>query len=258
MSNKRTRRRQLQRLAERRAAERRRQRRNKVIAGVVAGTLALGGLGAVSLAFLGGDDGRRPRAGPSSPSPSPTANPVACKGRVPAAADKEKPMFEKQPKMQIDRSKDYAAIMKTSCGTIELELYADQTPVTVNSFVFLAREGFFDGLTFHRIIPDFVLQGGDPEGTGSGGPGYQFEDEIVKSLKFDRPGLLAMANSGPDTNGSQFFITTGEPKHLNGKHTIFGEVTEGMKVVKEIEKRGTSAGSPTETVYIEKVTIRER
>jgi cyclophilin family peptidyl-prolyl cis-trans isomerase len=148
--------------------------------------------------------------------------------------------------------------MKTSCGTIELELNADQTPVTVNSFVFLAREGFFDGLTFHRIIPDFVIQGGDPEGTGSGGPGYRFEDEIVKSLRFDRPGLLAMANSGPDSNGSQFFITTSEPKHLNGKHTIFGEVTEGMKVVKEIESRGTSAGSPSETVYIEKVTIKER
>jgi cyclophilin family peptidyl-prolyl cis-trans isomerase len=256
MANKRTRQRQLQRLAERRAAERRRQRRNRIIAGVVAGLLALGGLGTAAVAFLTRDE--EPRRPGDRPSPSPTTETVACGGEVPAAARKEKEMYAKPPKMEIDQSKDYTATMKTSCGTIELELYAGQTPVTVNSFVFLAREGFFDGLTFHRIIPDFVLQGGDPEGTGSGGPGYQFEDEIVKSLRFDRPGLLAMANSGPDTNGSQFFITTGEPTHLNGKHTIFGEVTDGMKVVKEIESFGTSAGSPTEPVYIEKVTIKER
>jgi peptidyl-prolyl cis-trans isomerase B (cyclophilin B) len=258
MSNKRTRQRQLQRLAQRRAAERRRHRRNRIIAGVTAAAVALGGIGFAAIAFLGGNE-EEPAAS-SSPSPnaqsSPAAEPVACHASVPAAAEEEKPMFDKPPTMQIDPAKDYTAVMKTSCGTIELQLYADQTPVTVNSFVFLAEQGFFDGLTLHRIIPDFVLQGGDPEGTGSGGPGYQFEDEIVKSLKFDRPGLLAMANSGPGTNGSQFFITTGEPTHLNGMHTIFGEVTEGMKVVKEIESFGTSAGTPTETVYIEQVTIK--
>jgi peptidyl-prolyl cis-trans isomerase B (cyclophilin B) len=260
MSNKRTRQRQLQKQAQRRAAERRRHRRNRIIAGVTAGAVALGGLGFAAAAFLTGDE-ENPAAS-SSPSPNQTGPPspatqaAACNAKAPAAAEEEKPMFDKPPQMQIDPSKDYTAVMKTSCGTIELRLYADQTPVTVNSFVFLAEQGFFDGLTFHRIIPDFVLQGGDPEGTGSGGPGYQFEDEIVKSLKFDRPGLLAMANSGPDTNGSQFFITTGEPKHLNGMHTIFGEVTDGMKVVKEIESFGTSAGTPSETVYIEKVTIK--
>jgi cyclophilin family peptidyl-prolyl cis-trans isomerase len=255
---KRTRQRQLQKLAQRRAAERRRQRRNRIIAGVTAAAVALGGIGFAAVAFLGADE--ESPAASSSPSPtqtpSPTAEPAACNARVPAPAEEEKPMFDQPPKMQIDPAKDYTAVMRTSCGTIELQLYADQTPITVNSFVFLAEQGFFDGLTFHRIIPDFVLQGGDPEGTGSGGPGYQFEDEIVQSLKFDRPGLLAMANSGPGTNGSQFFITTGEPKHLNGMHTIFGEVTEGMKVVKEIESFGTSAGAPTETVYIEKVTIK--
>jgi peptidyl-prolyl cis-trans isomerase B (cyclophilin B) len=259
MSNKRTRQRQLQRLAQRRASERRRHRRNRIIAGVTAAAVALGGIGFAAIAFLGGDE-ESPAASsspsPNTQSPSPSADPAACNARVPAAAEEEKPMFDKPPKMQIDPAKDYTAVMKTSCGTIQLQLYADQTPVTVNSFVFLAEQGFFDGLTFHRIIPDFVLQGGDPEGTGSGGPGYQFEDEIVNSLKFDRPGLLAMANSGPGTNGSQFFITTGEPKHLNGMHTIFGEVTDGMDVVKEIESFGTSSGSPTETVYIEKVTIR--
>jgi peptidyl-prolyl cis-trans isomerase B (cyclophilin B) len=253
MANKRTRQRQLRRLAERRAAERRRERRNRIIAGVVAGLLALGGLGTAAVAFL-------TREEPATPggSPSPTTETIACGGEVPAAAGKEKDMYAKPPEMQIDPKKDYTAVMKTSCGTIELELYAEQTPKTVNSFVFLAREGFFDGLTFHRIIPDFVIQGGDPEGTGSGGPGYRFEDEIVKSLRFDRPGLLAMANSGPDTNGSQFFITAGEPKHLNGKHTIFGRVTDGMDVVREIEGFGTSAGTPTQTVYIERVTISER
>jgi cyclophilin family peptidyl-prolyl cis-trans isomerase len=244
-------------LAQRRAAERRRQRRNRIIAGVTAAAVALGGIGFAAIAFLTGDE-ETPAASSPSPTqqPSPTAEPAACNARVPASAEEEKRMFDQPPKMQIDPAKDYTAVMKTSCGTIELRLYAAQTPVTVNSFVFLAEQGFFDGLTFHRIIPDFVLQGGDPEGTGSGGPGYQFEDEIVKSLKFDRPGLLAMANSGPDTNGSQFFITTGEPKHLNGMHTIFGEVTDGMDVVKEIEGFGTSAGSPTETVYIDKVTIK--
>jgi peptidyl-prolyl cis-trans isomerase B (cyclophilin B) len=222
---------------------------------VGAGPLALGGLGTAAVAFLTREEPQRP--GDRS-SPSPTTETIACGGEVPAAAGKEKDMYAKPPEMQIDPKKDYTAVMKTSCGTIELELHAEQTPKTVNSFVFLAREGFFDGLTFHRIIPDFVIQGGDPEGTGSGGPGYRFEDEIVRSLRFDRPGLLAMANSGPDTNGSQFFITTGEPKHLNGKHTIFGRVTEGMDVVREIEGFGTSAGTPTQTVYIERVTISER
>ena len=251
-----TRRRQLQKLADRRAAERRRRRRQRIIAGVVAGAVAVGGLGVAALAFLGGEERDRPQAGPET-SPSPETKPVACGAEAPRSAEEEKPMYDKPPKMQIDPEASYTAVMDTSCGTIELELFADQTPTTVNNFVFLAREGFYDGLTFHRIIPDFVLQGGDPAGDGSGGPGYQFEDEIVDRLKFNEPFLLAMANSGEDTNGSQFFITTGEPKHLNGLHTIFGRVTKGKDVVKQIEARGTSAGPPTETVYIERVRIQE-
>jgi peptidylprolyl isomerase len=256
---KRTRERQLRRLAERRAAERRRKRRQRIIAGVVAGALALGGLGVAAAAFLGGKEPRRSQAGPTpGPSPSPTTATVACRGEVPKAADKEKPMFDKPPKLEIDPKKTYTAEMRTSCGTIVLDLFAEETPVTVNNFVFLARQGFYDGVTFHRVIPGFVIQGGSPDGTGGGGPGYQFEDEIVKGLKFDEPGLLAMANSGPDTNGSQFFITTGKPKHLNGLHTIFGRVAKGMDVVREIESRGSEAGTPSETIYIEKVTITER
>ncbi|MGH2675858.1 MAG: peptidylprolyl isomerase [Actinomycetota bacterium] len=252
----RTRRRQLQKLAERRAAERRRRRRQRVIAGVAAGAVALGGIGVAAVAFLGGEEPDRPQAGPET-SPSPD-KPVACGATVPRGAGEEKTMFDGPPRIQIDPEQSYTVVMDTSCGTIQLELFADRTPVTVNNFVFLARERFFDGLTFHRIIPDFVLQGGDPAGDGSGGPGYEFEDEIVDELKFNEPFLLAMANSGEDTNGSQFFITTGEPRHLNGLHTIFGRVTKGKDAVKAIEAIGTSAGPPKETVYIERVRIEER
>ncbi|HEV3475684.1 MAG TPA: peptidylprolyl isomerase [Actinomycetota bacterium] len=253
------RKRQLQKLAARRAAERQRQRRQRIIAGVVAGAVALGGIGLAATAFLG--DGEQPQQRVrETPQPGPTATSagdVACGGKVPKAEGEEKPTFQKPPEMQIDPKKNYRATMQTSCGTIELELFADQTPITVNNFVFLAREGFFDGLTFHRVIPGFVLQGGDPEGTGAGGPGYQFEDEIVKELTFDEPGLLAMANSGPGTNGSQFFITTGPAEHLDGLHTIFGRVTDGMDAVEKIDALGTQSGTPSQTIYIEKVTIEE-
>src|ERR671922_188772 len=170
-----------------------------------------------------------------------------------------KPTFDKAPEPGLDPDKSYRAVMDTSQGRVVFELFADRTPVTVNNFVFLARQGFYDGLTFHRVTDDpslSVIQGGDPKGDGTGGPGYQFEDEIVKGLKFDRPGLLAMANSGKDTNGSQFFITLNEPTHLSGKHTIFGQVTDGMPVVKEIDALPTDAAdAPKQTVYIEKVTI---
>lgn len=259
--SRRTRDKQLRKLAARRAAERSRRRRQRIIAGVVAGALGLGAVGLAGWVFLFGgeeDERSRPQAGPSaSPSPTPEQA-VACDAKVPAGVEEEKPMYDAPPEMQIDPKKDYTAIMDTSCGRIELELFADQTPVTVNNFVFLAREGFYDGLIFHRVIPDFVLQGGDPKGDGSGGPGYQFEDEIVKRLKFNEPGLLAMANSGKDTNGSQFFITTGEPKHLNGLHTIFGRVTDGMDVVRQIEALGSPQGTTSARVYIDRVRITER
>ena len=262
MSRKKTRNKQLQKQAARRAAERRRKRRQRVIAGVVAGALALGAVGYAGWVFLSSGDeseGAGPSAGPTaSPSPSTPELPVACDAKVPRQAEEEKPMFDTPPEMAIDPKKDYRATLETSCGPIELELFADQTPVTVNNFVFLAREGFYDGLTFHRVIPDFVIQGGDPNGDGSGGPGYEFEDEIVNRLKFNEPGLLAMANSGPNTNGSQFFITTGEPTHLNGLHTIFGRVSKGMDAVREIEALGSADGAPSARIYIERVTIDER
>src|SRR5215210_7482162 len=145
--------------------------------------------------------------------------------------------YNKQPEMSLDPKKKYQAILHTSRGDIKVDLYADRAPMTVNNFVFLARNGFYDGTTFHRVLDGFMAQGGDPTGTGSGGPGYQFEDEFSSDLTFDRPGLLAMANSGPNTNGSQFFITFVPTPHLNGLHTIFGEVVEGMDVVNNITRR---------------------
>jgi len=127
------------------------------------------------------------------------------------------------------------AVIATSRGRIKLELFDDKTPNTCANFVKLAREGFYNGLVFHRVIPDFMIQGGCPNGTGTGGPGYQFEDEFHPDLKHDNPGILSMANSGPDTNGSQFFITHGPCDWLDGKHTVFGRVIKGQHVVDRID-----------------------
>ena len=138
------------------------------------------------------------------------------------------------PAMTIDPKKKYKARMETDKGTMVIELFADKTPKTVNNFVFLSREGFYDGIIFHRVIKDFMAQGGDPTGTGTGGPGYRFADEFHPSLKHDKPGILSMANAGPNTNGSQFFITHVPTPHLNNKHTVFGQVVEGMDVLMSI------------------------
>lgn len=128
------------------------------------------------------------------------------------------------------------ATIETDKGTIKLELYDDKTPKTVGNFEKLAADGFYDGLAFHRVIDDFMIQGGCPQGTDSGGPGYQFEDEFNPELKHDSPGILSMANAGPNTNGSQFFITHVPCPHLDGKHSVFGKVTEGQDVVNAIEQ----------------------
>jgi peptidyl-prolyl cis-trans isomerase B (cyclophilin B) len=125
--------------------------------------------------------------------------------------------------------------IETNKGIIELELYPDKTPLTVANFINLAERGYYDGLQFHRVIPDFMIQGGCPQGTGTGGPGYQFKDEIVSTLKHDSPGILSMANAGPGTNGSQFFITHVPTPWLDGKHTVFGKVTQGQAVVDSIK-----------------------
>lgn len=167
--------------------------------------------------------------------------------------------YSAPPPMTIDPSKQYFATFKLAKGgEFVVQLFADKAPKTVNNFVFLARNGFYDGTTFHRVLEGFMAQGGDPTGTGTGGPGYQFEDEFSPDLTFDRPGLLAMANSGPNTNGSQFFITFVPTPHLNGLHTIFGEVIEGMDVVNGITLRDPDANPDYEGDAIETITITEQ
>ena len=166
--------------------------------------------------------------------------------------------YSQPPPMTIDVDKRCVARIATNKGRIDIELFPGETPKTVNNFVFLAREGFYDGVIFHRVIKDFMIQGGDPTGTGTGGPGYKFEDEIAPSLVFDSPGILAMANSGPNTNGSQFFITTVPTPHLNGRHTIFGRVVEGMDVVDTIASvPAQRQDRPVEDVVIESIDIQE-
>ena len=153
-------------------------------------------------------------------------------------------------------------IMETNQGTIEIKLFADVAPKTCENFIGLTQKGYYNGLTFHRVIKDFMIQGGDPEGTGQGGQslwGNNFEDEFVDTVTFDRPGLLAMANRGPNTNGSQFFITTVPTPHLNAHHTIFGEVIKGFDVVQKIENVPTDSqmNRPLEPQIIVKMIVRE-
>jgi cyclophilin family peptidyl-prolyl cis-trans isomerase len=145
------------------------------------------------------------------------------------------------PAMEIDPKKSYQAIMTTDKGKIVIELFASKVPKTVNNFVFLCRQGFYNSTIFHRVINDFMVQGGDPTGTGMGGPGYKFEDEFDSSLIHNKPGMLSMANAGPNTNGSQFFITHVPTPWLNGKHAVFGQVKEGMDVVMAIPERNPQA-----------------
>ena len=234
------------------------RRRNRIVgigAGVLAVAIAVGGLGVL----LGDDtDAAAPSSTPStgpSPSASPSAAPgtktgtltptaandsgeVACGAEVPAKAGKPKPQFAGPPPMTIDGKATYTATMVTSCGTIVIELDAKGAPQTVNSFVFLANEGYFDGQYFHRLDTSIdVIQGGDPSGTGQDGPGYAIPDELTGKESYT-PGTLAMANAGPNTGGSQFFIITGpDGTNLDGNpnYTIFGKIVEGLDVAKEIQ-----------------------
>jgi len=163
---------------------------------------------------------------------------MSCSSAVPEAEEKEeepvRKTYSSPPQMMIDTSKQYTATIETEEGTLVLELFATDVPQTVNNFVFLAREGFYDNITFHRVIADFMAQAGDPTGTGSGGPGYTFADEFTEHTHVT--GALSMANSGPNTNGSQFFITYDPEHHLNGKHSVFGQLIEGMDVLKRIKQ----------------------
>lgn len=186
------------------------------------------------------------------------ALPERAPGAVEPQAQTDFFQYDAAPPMTIDQNKTYyATFTMANGGEFVAELFDDQAPITVNNFVFLAQQGYYDDTTFHRVLEGFMAQGGDPTGTGMGGPGYQFEDEFNPELTFDRPGLLAMANSGPNTNGSQFFITYAPTPHLNGRHTIFGEVIEGMEVVNNITRRDPQQNPNFEGDAIESITITE-
>ena len=145
--------------------------------------------------------------------------------------------WNKPPEMTIDPKKEYKATLQTDKGDVIVKLFADKVPITVNNFVFLARQGYYDNTIFHRVISDFMAQGGDPTGTGTGGPGYKFRDEFHPSLRHDKPGILSMANAGANTNGSQFFITHVPTPWLDNKHSVFGEIIEGLDVLMAIPPR---------------------
>jgi cyclophilin family peptidyl-prolyl cis-trans isomerase len=182
--------------------------------------------------------------------------PAQVSGQVSAPGSPKQ--YSSAPPMLIDKSKQYTATVKmANGGEFVIQLYPDKAPITVNSFVFLARQGFFNGVTFHRVLNGFMAQGGDPTGTGKGGPGYQFVNED-SDLKFDKPGVVAMANAGRNTNGSQFFITFIPTPQLNGGYTIFGQVVSGMDVVNGITRRDPSANPSTPGDAIESITITEK
>jgi cyclophilin family peptidyl-prolyl cis-trans isomerase len=288
--SKRSRDRQLAKLAARRQAERDAAiRRRNLITGIVAGAIALVVV-VVGLGVLLGDetDSASPSAAPTttpSAAPSASAEPgtqtgtvtpteatesgeVACGAEAPAKAGKPKPQFAGPPPLAIDPKATYTATMVTSCGTIVIELDAERAPQTVNSFVFLAKKGFFDGQYFHRLDTSIdVIQGGDPSGTGADGPGYAIPDELKPNASYT-PGTIAMANAGANTGGSQFFIITGpNGANLDGNpnYTIFGKVVDGLSVAQRIQAlpivdpnaADLSGQRPAEAVYIEKVTIKK-
>lgn len=166
--------------------------------------------------------------------------------------------LQKPALMKFDSDKDYFWILETSKGLIRIKLMPDVAPMHVTSTIFLTKKGFYDGLTFHRVIPGFMAQGGCPLGTGGGGPGYKYNGEFKPNVKHDRPYLLSMANAGPGTDGSQFFLTFKATPWLDGKHTIFGEIVSGQDVMKKLEAAGTPKGTPKERLLIIKAHIEEK
>ncbi len=166
-----------------------------------------------------------------------------------------KTRLPRPPKASFDPAHTYYWNLDTSVGAIKIKLLPQTAPMHVTSTIYLTELGFYDGVTFHRVIPRFMAQGGDPMGTGTGGPGYQYAGEFDPKVKHDKPGLLSMANAGPGTDGSQFFLTFVATPHLNGKHTIFGEVVEGTGTLGELERRGSQSGQPKEELLIRKARI---
>lgn len=182
---------------------------------------------------------------------------VACGGSVPEGHGQPKPSSYQKAEQVLDDRPFHQATITTSCGAIELELFSSESPVTANNFAFLTGEGFYDATVIHRVVPGFVVQMGDPTGTGRGDPGYKFADELsaARTRGYGR-GIVAMANSGPDSNGSQFFICLADA-NLPPKYAVFGKVTSGMDVVDRIAKVPVYRNAPTETVFVETVRLRE-
>ena len=217
--------------------------------------VGIAGLVLALAAACGGDEEPTLQATPVATPVAPTPAPTQIMQQMEERPEVMSKSYDSYPDMVIDESKQYTATVKTSKGTIVLELFANEAPKTVNNFVFLAREGFYDGVIFHRVISGFMIQGGDPTGTGMSGPGYRFDDEPVNRQYL--AGTLAMANAGPDTNGSQFFIMHNDFR-LPPNYTIFGKATEGQDVVNAIATTPTSpTDRPLEDVYIVSVTIEE-
>jgi cyclophilin family peptidyl-prolyl cis-trans isomerase len=263
MSNKRTRERQLAKLAARRKAVRQRHARQRAAAIVVAVILVLFAGYLVWSAFLNNGSSEKTAAG---------GNSAACSKTVPPAAGQKKKTYSKPPKNTIKAGKTYTATVETSCGTFVIEFDQKSAPQTVNSMVFLTRQQFYDGLTFHRTVKDFVIQGGDPKGNGTGGPGYTTLDPPPKNATYP-VGTVAMAKGGNEpagTAGSQFFVVTSAsanaalaPQGQGPQYAIVGHVTSGMDVVQKIEAQPQAAGAqngdgkPAQTIYIIKMTISE-
>ena len=206
---------------------------------------------AVALAACGGEE-----ESAAEPSATNTPKPAAAQESTESQPVQKPKSYSAPPPMTIDSDKSYTATFQLEKGgEFVVELFAKEAPKTVNNFVFLSREGYYDGVTFHRVIPDFMAQGGDPTGTGAGGPGYRFEDEFHPDRRHDSAGVLSMANAGPGTNGSQFFITFVATPFLDDKHTVFGKVIEGMDVVNGISLRdpgaATTPGDAIATITIE-------
>jgi len=236
------------------AAQRRRRRTQMVVGGVAIVVIAA----ALFWASRGGDDDNN--ASSVTPTTPTTAKPLtgnADKCPPTDGTKKRYTVFEHAPVMCIDATKKYTADIKTDVGTITVELNAQAAPNTVNNFVFLARNRYYDGIVFHRVIPNFMDQTGDPQGTGMGDPGYKFDDEIPEGYTYS-DGDVAMANSGPNTNGSQFFIVMGpQGQALPPKYSPFGRVTKGLNVVKKINKDGSGSGEPNKDHHMISVTITE-
>lgn len=224
----------------------------------LAGPLALAGCGADDTSTDGTSaDGTTSASATASTSEDRAANAGTVECPPAEGADERTDSFDSAPPMCLTPGTDYSAVITTDAGELTVDLLEEKAPETVNNFVFLARNKFYEGVTFHRVIPGFMIQGGDPQGTGSGGPGYQFSDELPESGEYEI-GSMAMANAGPGTNGSQFFVVTGDAGvSLPPQYSLFGTVTEGMDTVTSIEDDGSSQGTPTTVHTIESVEIVE-